>query len=70
MLRDYHQRLNIDYPYGSIANKSIWRQVFHHIAFDDQIIDSGLWVLKVTEHLQEDNISLMDIPTIVDKLRR
>ena len=44
MLLDYHKRLNIDYPYGSIENKSIWRQVFHHIAFDDQIIDSGLWI--------------------------
>jgi len=68
MLLNYHQNLNIDHPYGSIENKSIWRQVFHHIAFDDQNIDSGLWILKVTEQIQEDNLSLMDIPTVVDKV--
>jgi hypothetical protein len=68
MLIDYYQNLNIDYPYGSIENKSIWRQVFHHIACDDQNIDSGLWILKVTEQIQEDNLSLMDIPTVVDKV--
>ena len=65
LLLDYFKRLNLDYPFGNTSNRSIWRQVFHHIAYNDQVIDGELWILYVSEKLEEDSL-LLDIPTSID----
>ena len=65
MLLDYYQRYIIDYPFGMNANMSIWRQVFHHIAYDNQIIEADLWMLTVSEQLEESSSDIFE-PTVVD----
>lgn len=66
LLLDYYQRLDINFPSDKNENQSIWRQVLHHVAFNNQLIESQLWILNISEQIKID-CNRTDEPTYVDK---